>query len=202
MFRDAALQAEFDEKGYVVVPLLTLEQVDDLYSYYKTENKRMDGYNGTYAEFSVLNAELSHRKKIFDKISGTVVFVFQPAEEGAAALPRRNRKPGESRVIDPLHPEPSRFRGGHRRGLGHRDDGGGRGRQAARGGADGRHGHHHHVPGGHPPARGRAHGRDHRARPGGAGAVARHWHRDARHWRPHARALRQCGAPAVRVCRQ
>lgn len=73
MFRDAALQAEFDEKGYVVVPLLTLEQVDDLYSYYKTENKRMDGYNGTYAEFSVLNAELSHRKKIFDKISGTVL---------------------------------------------------------------------------------------------------------------------------------
>ncbi len=70
VFIDDAKEKEFQEKGYAVVPFLSKEEVRMMYDYYLTENKLMNNYDPTYAEFSVLNAELENRRKIFDKITG------------------------------------------------------------------------------------------------------------------------------------
>ncbi|HXH18605.1 MAG TPA: phytanoyl-CoA dioxygenase family protein [Chitinophagales bacterium] len=74
MFIDATLQSEFEKKGYAVVPFLNNQQVKELSDFYIKENKLIDNYDPTFAEFSVLNAELENRKKIFEKITS----VFLP----------------------------------------------------------------------------------------------------------------------------
>lgn len=77
MFFDEKLQAEFDEKGYVAIPFLTDAEVKELYNFYLTDNKLAENYDPTYAEFSVLNAELENRRKIFNKINS----IFLPRSE-------------------------------------------------------------------------------------------------------------------------
>jgi hypothetical protein len=78
MFADETLQKEFDEKGYVTVPLLTNEKVEELTNFYATKNRRHEGYDGTYAEFSVLNAEKDIRKSIFNEICSVILPAIQP----------------------------------------------------------------------------------------------------------------------------
>lgn len=70
MFIDDAKEQVFQEKGYEVIPFLNDEEVKMMYDFYLKENKIMDSYDPTYAQFSVLNAELENRRKIFDKITG------------------------------------------------------------------------------------------------------------------------------------
>jgi ectoine hydroxylase-related dioxygenase (phytanoyl-CoA dioxygenase family) len=69
MFVDTALQSEFEEKGYVVVKFLNDTQVKEMFDFYLSENKLIDNYDPTFAEFSVLNAELDNRRKIFNKVT-------------------------------------------------------------------------------------------------------------------------------------
>lgn len=69
MFLNPKLQQVFDEKGYVVIPFLNAEEVQEMTAYYENNNKRVENYDATYAEFSVLNAENETRKKIFEKIT-------------------------------------------------------------------------------------------------------------------------------------
>lgn len=74
MFSDVKLQQQFDEKGYVIVPFLNADEVGEMTQYYNNQNQRIENYDATYAEFSVLNAENETRKKIFEKITS----VFLP----------------------------------------------------------------------------------------------------------------------------
>lgn len=78
MFINETIQKEFDEKGYVKIPLLDKEQVKMLTEFYLTENRRQEGYDSTYAEFSVLNAELNIRRFIFNEICNTILPAIYP----------------------------------------------------------------------------------------------------------------------------
>lgn len=69
MFIDEKIQEEFDQKGYAVVPFLNEQQINEMYHFYQNENKRFATYNPDYAEFSVLDAEIENRKKIFKKVT-------------------------------------------------------------------------------------------------------------------------------------
>lgn len=69
IFVDDVKEQEFQDKGYTVVPFLSAEEIRMMYEFYLKENKLMPTYDPTYAEFSVLNAELENRRKIFDKIT-------------------------------------------------------------------------------------------------------------------------------------
>lgn len=75
VLRDEALQAEFDERGYVVVPLLDHGQVEQLRRSYLAAVDRPEGlnpegaYDDTYAEFSVIHSRPSFRSEAFDIIT-------------------------------------------------------------------------------------------------------------------------------------
>ena len=75
VFRNPEQQAEFDRKGYVVMPLLSLGQVDQLVSGYDSIAESLGGasrpedYNDTYAEFSIIHSRPEFRRQAFDLIT-------------------------------------------------------------------------------------------------------------------------------------
>ena len=78
VFRNPEQQAEFDRKGYVVMPLLSLGQVDQLVSGYDSIAESLGGasrpedYNDTYAEFSIIHSRPEFRRQAFDLISSVL----------------------------------------------------------------------------------------------------------------------------------
>jgi hypothetical protein len=74
VLRDDTLQARFDERGYVVVPLLSADQVDELYRWYD-ERAGADGpnppgaYDDTYAEFSTIHSYPEFRAAAYHAIT-------------------------------------------------------------------------------------------------------------------------------------
>ena len=78
VFRNPEQQAEFDRKGYVVMPLLSLGQVDQLVSGYDSIAESLGGasrpedYNDTYAEFSIIHSRPEFRRQAFDLITSVL----------------------------------------------------------------------------------------------------------------------------------
>ncbi|MCU1368925.1 MAG: Protein involved in biosynthesis of mitomycin antibiotics/polyketide fumonisin [Ilumatobacteraceae bacterium] len=83
ILRDPALQAEFEETGYVVLPLLDAEQVATLVDGYDRLAAALDGssapedYNDTYAEFSIIHSRPEFRRRAYDLITS----VLEPVAE-------------------------------------------------------------------------------------------------------------------------
>jgi hypothetical protein len=78
VLRNPEQQAEFDRKGYVVMPLLSLGQVDQLVSGYDSIAESLGGasrpedYNDTYAEFSIIHSRPEFRRQAFDLITAVL----------------------------------------------------------------------------------------------------------------------------------
>ncbi|MEN0072672.1 MAG: phytanoyl-CoA dioxygenase family protein [Propionicimonas sp.] len=78
VLRDDDLQAVFDEQGYVVVPLISDEEVRSLRDGYlrvaeSAEGVNPDGaYNDTYAEFSVIHSRPDFRREAFALIESVL----------------------------------------------------------------------------------------------------------------------------------
>lgn len=78
VLRNPEQQAEFDFKGYVVMPLLSLGQVDQLVSGYDSIAESLGGasrpedYNDTYAEFSIIHSRPEFRRQAFDLITSVL----------------------------------------------------------------------------------------------------------------------------------
>ena len=78
VFRNPEQQAEFDRRGYVVMPLLSLGQVEQLVSGYDSIAESLGGasrpedYNDTYAEFSIIHSRPEFRRQAFDLITSVL----------------------------------------------------------------------------------------------------------------------------------
>ena len=78
VLRNPDQQAEFDRKGYVVMPLLSLGQVDQLVAGYDSIAESLGGasrpedYNDTYAEFSIIHSRPEFRRQAFDLITSVL----------------------------------------------------------------------------------------------------------------------------------
>lgn len=72
VLRDPALQAELEERGYVVVPLLDPAEVAELVAGYDELGAQVGGhnppgaYNDTYAEFSIMHSKPEFRRAAYD----------------------------------------------------------------------------------------------------------------------------------------
>lgn len=83
ILRDAALQADFEELGYVVLPFLEAEEVATLVDGYDRLAAELDGssspddYNDTYAEFSIIHSRPEFRRRAYDLITS----VLEPVAE-------------------------------------------------------------------------------------------------------------------------
>jgi len=78
VLREDTLQATFDERGYVVVPLLSPEQTDGLYRWYDERagitGPNPDGaYDDTYAEFSTIHSFPEFRQAAYRAITEVAV---------------------------------------------------------------------------------------------------------------------------------
>lgn len=78
IFRDPALQADFDDVGYVVLPFLDAEGVASLVDGYDRLAGELDGssspedYNDTYAEFSIIHSRPEFRRRAYDLITSVL----------------------------------------------------------------------------------------------------------------------------------
>ena len=78
VLRNPEQQAEFDCRGYVVMPLLSLDQVGQLVAGYDSIAESLGGasrpedYNDTYAEFSVIHSRPEFRRQAFDLITSVL----------------------------------------------------------------------------------------------------------------------------------
>jgi hypothetical protein len=78
VFRNPEQQAEFDRRGYVVMPFLSLGQVEQLVSGYDSIAESLGGasrpedYNDTYAEFSIIHSRPEFRRQAFDLITSVL----------------------------------------------------------------------------------------------------------------------------------
>ncbi|MEI7886391.1 MAG: phytanoyl-CoA dioxygenase family protein [Actinomycetes bacterium] len=78
VLRDPDQQGEFDRLGYVVMPLLSLGQVEQLVSGYDSIAESLGGasrpedYNDTYAEFSIIHSRPEFRRQAFDLITSVL----------------------------------------------------------------------------------------------------------------------------------
>lgn len=76
---DDALQAAFDEQGYVVVPFLGPDEIARLVDGYRSAASRdgginpPDAYNDEYAEFSIIHSRPQFRREAFELISSVLV---------------------------------------------------------------------------------------------------------------------------------
>ena len=83
ILRDRELQAEFEDRGYVVVPLLDPQEVEALVSGYDRLALELDGssapedYNDTYAEFSIIHSRPEFRRRAYDLITSVLVPVVE-----------------------------------------------------------------------------------------------------------------------------
>lgn len=74
VFHDASLQAEFEQRGYVVLPFLTPAEVDALAGGYDQLALELDGsskpedFDDTYAEFSVIHSRPEFRRRAYELI--------------------------------------------------------------------------------------------------------------------------------------
>lgn len=79
VLRDDALQAEFDELGYVVVPFLSVAEVATLVQGYAAVADSEVGvnapgaYNDQFAEFSIIHSRPAFRRDAFELISSVLV---------------------------------------------------------------------------------------------------------------------------------
>ncbi|MSY79458.1 MAG: hypothetical protein F2694_07405, partial [Actinobacteria bacterium] len=68
VLRDSEQQSEFERRGYVVMPFLSAEQVDQLVFGYDSIAQSLGGaskpedYNDTYAEFSIIHSRPEFRR--------------------------------------------------------------------------------------------------------------------------------------------
>ena len=78
ILQDPALQATFEDVGYVVVPFLDAEQVKALVDGYDRIAADLDGssapedYNDTYAEFSIIHSRPEFRRRAYDLITSVL----------------------------------------------------------------------------------------------------------------------------------
>ncbi len=117
ILRDPALQADFEEVGYVVLPFLGAEAVATLVDGYDRLAAELDGssapddYNDTYAEFSIIHSRPEFRRRAYDLITS----VLEPV---ADAPPRRHatvdRELREQAARNRRGPHPSELLGGGR----------------------------------------------------------------------------------------
>jgi ectoine hydroxylase-related dioxygenase (phytanoyl-CoA dioxygenase family) len=83
IFKDPALEADFRDVGYVVLPFLDAEQVATLVDGYDRLAADLDGssapedYNDTYAEFSIIHSRPEFRRRAYDLITS----VLEPVAE-------------------------------------------------------------------------------------------------------------------------
>jgi ectoine hydroxylase-related dioxygenase (phytanoyl-CoA dioxygenase family) len=76
VFRDPAVEQEFEDRGYVVVPFVDADVVADLFGHYTTAAQASEtgvnppgAYNDTYAEFSIIHSRPDWRREAFDRIT-------------------------------------------------------------------------------------------------------------------------------------
>lgn len=78
VLRDPAQQDEFERRGYVVMPFLSSEQVQQLVSGYDSIAQSMGGaskpedYNDTYAEFSIIHSRPEFRRQAYSLINSVL----------------------------------------------------------------------------------------------------------------------------------
>lgn len=78
VFRDDALQAAFDERGYVTTRLVSPSEVEQLRTIYLEAAAEEEGlnppgaYNDTYAEFSVIHSRVDLRERFFTEIAAVL----------------------------------------------------------------------------------------------------------------------------------
>jgi ectoine hydroxylase-related dioxygenase (phytanoyl-CoA dioxygenase family) len=78
ILRDPALQATFEQVGYVVLPFLGAEEVATLVDGYDRLAAELDGssapddYNDTYAEFSIIHSRPEFRRRAYDLITSVL----------------------------------------------------------------------------------------------------------------------------------
>lgn len=78
ILRDPALQADFEEVGYVVLPFLEAGEVATLVDGYDRLAAELDGssapedYNDTYAEFSIIHSRPEFRRRAYDLITSVL----------------------------------------------------------------------------------------------------------------------------------
>lgn len=79
IFRSAEMQRTFDERGWVVVPLLTPSEVDELRDLYDRHSAEGDGinppgaYNDEFAEFSVVHSYPEFRRLAYENVTRIAV---------------------------------------------------------------------------------------------------------------------------------
>lgn len=83
VLRDDALQAQLEERGYVVVPFLEAAEVTALVDAYDRIAEELGGsstpdtYNDTFAEFSIIHSQPEFRRRAFEAITS----VLQPVTD-------------------------------------------------------------------------------------------------------------------------
>ena len=78
VFQNPELQAEFEEKGYVIIPFMTAAEVKEYYDFYMNKKVKNDleadgDRTSEHAEFSVLHSVKGLREMVFKKITNTLI---------------------------------------------------------------------------------------------------------------------------------
>lgn len=108
VLRDDALQATFEEVGYVVVPFLSTPQVSMLYDWYEHRAgphgpNPPGAYDDTFAEFSTIHSHPDFREEAFHQIVETVAADFHRYLDGYRPLVANFvNKPPRTGVV-PVH---------------------------------------------------------------------------------------------------
>jgi hypothetical protein len=79
VLRDPELQAVFEDRGYVTIPLLDPDEVETLVAGYDRLSAEVGGaseaeaYDDTYAEFSIIHSRPEFRRRAFELLSSVLV---------------------------------------------------------------------------------------------------------------------------------